>query len=63
MGRVDRTMGWKKLYGNVFKGYLDATSCTNSKKVGVGIVIRDCEGELVAALCRTEEHLVPPKIA
>lgn len=63
LGRVDKDIGWKKSSGWMFKVNWDAAFCAVSNKVGIDIVIRDAEGELIAALCKTEEHVVSPKIA
>ncbi|XP_040987788.1 uncharacterized protein LOC121235507 [Juglans microcarpa x Juglans regia] len=47
--------GWKKPEGQLLKVNFDAAIKESTKKLGLGVIIRDCRGEVYAAACLTRE--------
>lgn len=62
--RVDKIVTWRKLQENTFKANSNAAFNTALNKIGMGIVIKDFNVDLIAALSNsTLNHTNPPKIA
>lgn len=60
--RVDRAIKWLKPDENVYKANWDAALDVMSKKMGCGIIVRDWQGEVIAALCLNENTVTTPTI-
>ncbi|XP_040996078.1 uncharacterized protein LOC121242252 [Juglans microcarpa x Juglans regia] len=41
----------------------DATVDLKNRRIGIGIVVRDCNGEAMAAVCTRKDHVFSPFIA
>lgn len=61
MDRVSRVVGWMKPDRNALKANWDSAYCTRRKMMGIGIVIRDCNGEMIVALSNNIDNVASPK--
>lgn len=56
LSRMKRDVKCQKSLKRVFKANWDSAFYATNKQMGIGIVIRDSDGELVVALSKLEEH-------
>jgi ribosomal protein S4E len=54
---------WEMLYAYVLKCNWDVALDMGRKMMGIGILIRDHDGAVVAAQCSTKSHVTDPLIA
>lgn len=61
--RISIKFDWKKPIENAFNANQSVAYYTRSKNMGVGIVVRNYEGELVEALCNSAKYVASSKMA
>ncbi|KAF5441933.1 hypothetical protein F2P56_037100 [Juglans regia] len=54
---------WKKSSTNMVKANWDATMDFENKRMGMGIVFRDEDGEVLASVCDMKQHVNDPTLA
>ena len=52
LGQAAGDVCWRKLPDGVFKINTDGAAADDGRRSSIGVVIRDCRGQVVAALCR-----------
>ncbi|XP_041025335.1 uncharacterized protein LOC121265715 [Juglans microcarpa x Juglans regia] len=55
--------GWQKPLRALCKLNFDATVDVKNRRIGIGIIIRDCHGDVLVAVCLRKDNLVSPFIA
>nr|GMD78310.1 B3 domain-containing protein Os07g0563300 isoform X1 [Ipomoea batatas] len=62
-GVLEDIYKWEKPPQGWFKINTDVAVDTNSKTTGFGFIVRDCQGDFVAAVCSSWSGILEPKIA
>ncbi|KAF5461926.1 hypothetical protein F2P56_017985 [Juglans regia] len=59
--RMDRK--WKRPMPGLYKLNFDAAVDLKNRRIGIGIVIRDSNGEVMVTVCSRKDHVISPFIA
>jgi hypothetical protein len=58
-----RELCWKALLNGFVKINWDAAVNKTKKKMGIGVIIRDCKGDVRATLAEPKDYIIAPDVA